>query len=81
MSHELWAMGHEPCLRRRGSVGVDRVTEQLTAHSPMTEITDRLQSALEGRYTIEREIGAGGMVALGWVQDVIRQAEEQLLDD
>ena len=69
-------------------MGVDRVTEQLTAHSSrptalssMTEITDRLQSALEGRYTIEREIGAGGMVALGWVQDVIRQAEEQLLDD
>jgi Tol biopolymer transport system component/tRNA A-37 threonylcarbamoyl transferase component Bud32 len=36
----------------------------------MTEITDRLQSALTGRYTIEREIGAGGMATVYLAHDV-----------
>jgi Tol biopolymer transport system component/tRNA A-37 threonylcarbamoyl transferase component Bud32 len=36
----------------------------------MTEITDRLQSALAGRYSIEREIGAGGMATVYLAHDV-----------
>ena len=33
----------------------------LTAHSHMTDIPDRTPSALEGHYTIKRELGRGGM--------------------
>ena len=29
--------------------------------SPMSDATDRLNAALEGRYAIERELGEGGM--------------------
>ncbi len=36
----------------------------------MTEQTDRLNSALAGRYTIEREIGAGGMATVYLAHDV-----------
>jgi tetratricopeptide (TPR) repeat protein/tRNA A-37 threonylcarbamoyl transferase component Bud32 len=36
----------------------------------MTAIPDRLQKALAGRYTIERELGAGGMATVYLAEDV-----------
>jgi hypothetical protein len=30
----------------------------------MTDIPSRLNAALEGRYTVERELGAGGMATV-----------------
>ncbi len=36
----------------------------------MTEITPRLATALAGRYTIERELGAGGMATVYLAHDI-----------
>ena len=36
----------------------------------MTAITQRLNAALTGRYTIERELGAGGMATVYLAHDV-----------
>ena len=36
----------------------------------MTEITARLTAALAGRYTIERELGAGGMATVYLPEDL-----------
>ena len=36
----------------------------------MTAITERLNSALMGRYTIERELGAGGMATVYLAEDL-----------
>jgi Tol biopolymer transport system component len=36
----------------------------------MTEVIDRLTTALAGRYTIERELGAGGMATVYLAEDV-----------
>ena len=36
----------------------------------MSESSDRLQSALTGRYTISRELGAGGMATVYLAEDV-----------
>ena len=36
----------------------------------LPEILERLQSALTGRYTIEREIGRGGMATVYLAQDL-----------
>jgi len=36
----------------------------------MSELLSRLSMALEGRYTIEREIGAGGMATVYLARDV-----------
>ena len=35
----------------------------------MTEIVDRIQSALTGRYTVDREIGRGGMATVYLARD------------
>ena len=36
----------------------------------MTDTLDRLKAALAGRYTIERELGAGGMATVYLAQDI-----------
>ena len=36
----------------------------------MTDSRDRLTAALEGRYTIERELGQGGMATVYLAQDL-----------
>ncbi len=36
----------------------------------MTELFDRLRSALAGRYSIERELGSGGMATVYLAQDL-----------
>jgi serine/threonine-protein kinase len=36
----------------------------------MTDVISRLAAALAGRYTIERELGAGGMATVYLVYDV-----------
>ena len=36
----------------------------------MSEITERLTTALADRYTVERELGAGGMATVYLAQDV-----------
>ena len=36
----------------------------------MSQQTDRLNTALAGRYTIERELGAGGMATVYLADDV-----------
>ena len=38
--------------------------------SPVTEITARLSAALADRYTIERELGAGGMATFYLAEDL-----------
>src|SRR6185437_12914272 len=37
---------------------------------PMTELLTRLQTALAGRYQLERELGAGGMATVYLAQDI-----------
>ena len=36
----------------------------------MTQQTDRLNTALAGRYEIERELGAGGMATVFLAEDI-----------
>ena len=36
----------------------------------MTELVDRVRSALADRYTIEREVGRGGMATVFLAQDL-----------
>ncbi|MGH7583062.1 MAG: hypothetical protein ACREL5_07555 [Gemmatimonadales bacterium] len=36
----------------------------------MPEASDRLAAALEGRYTIDRELGAGGMATVYLAEDL-----------
>ena len=38
--------------------------------APMESLQDRLQGALTGRYTIERELGRGGMATVYLAQDL-----------
>ncbi|MFC1639513.1 hypothetical protein ACFL3B_01965 [Gemmatimonadota bacterium] len=39
----------------------------------MTDVLDRLKSALADRYAIEREIGSGGMATVYLAEDLKRQ--------
>ena len=47
-------------------------------YQPMTILLERLQSALAGRYQIERELGAGGMATVYLVRDVRHERDVAL---
>ena len=42
----------------------------MTGERPVTGPIDRLNAALTGRYTIEREIGSGGMATVYLAEDL-----------
>ncbi len=56
-----WSVGGESTRARQGPASI---------LLPMEEVTDRLNAALDGRYRIERHLGAGGMATVYLAQDL-----------
>ncbi len=55
---------------RRRFAHISRFFPRTHILSPMPEITSRLSTALANRYTIERELGSGGMATVYLAEDL-----------
>ena len=51
-----------------------RFTDQRRMLSTMSDMAERLNAALEGRYAIERELGEGGMATVYLADDLSTSA-------